>query len=94
MLFVYLFKRLYLFIFRGEGGGEREGEKHPCVFASHVPTTGDLAHNLGMCPDWESNRQPFGLQLTLSPLSYTSQGLIMLSSNYLLFKVLFKTLAL
>ena len=23
---------------------------------------GDLAHNPGMCPDWESNQQPFGLQ--------------------------------
>ena len=23
---------------------------------------GDLAHNPGMCPDWESNRQPFGSQ--------------------------------
>ena len=36
--------------------GEREGEKHQCVVASHVPPTGDLAHNPGMCPDWESNR--------------------------------------
>ena len=41
---------------------EREGEKHQCVVASHVPPTGDLARNPGMCPDWESNRQPFGLQ--------------------------------
>ena len=24
--------------------------------------TGDLAHNPGMCPAWESNRQPFGSQ--------------------------------
>ena len=30
--------------------GEREGEKHQCVVASHVPPTGDLAYNLGMCP--------------------------------------------
>ena len=22
----------------------------------------DLAHNPGMCPDWESNQRPFGLQ--------------------------------
>ena len=27
-----------------------------------MPPTGDMAHNLGMCPDWESNWQPFGLQ--------------------------------
>ena len=32
-----------------------------CVVASHTPTTGDLAHNPGMCPDWESN-QGFGSQ--------------------------------
>ena len=35
--------------------GEREGQKHQCVVASHMPPTGDLAHNPGMCPDWESN---------------------------------------
>ena len=23
---------------------------------------GDLTHNPGMCPDWELNPQPFGLQ--------------------------------
>ena len=23
---------------------------------------GDLAHDPGMCPDWESNRRPFGSQ--------------------------------
>ena len=26
------------------------------------PPTGDLAHNPGMCPDWESNQLPFGSQ--------------------------------
>ena len=67
------FKRFYLFIFR-QGKGKREGEKHPCVVASHAPPTGDLDYNPGMCPDWEWNRRPFGLQLMLNPLSYTSQG--------------------
>ena len=52
-----------LFIFRERGEeGEREREKHQCVVASHRPPTGDPAHNPGMCPDWELNRQPFGLQ--------------------------------
>ena len=37
--------------------------------------TGDLAHNPGMCPDWESNLRPFGLQAALNPLSRTSQVL-------------------
>ena len=32
--------------------GEREGEKHQCVVVSRAPSTGDLAHNPGMCPDW------------------------------------------
>ena len=33
------------------------------MVASHTPThAGDLAHNPGMCPDWESNQQPFGSQ--------------------------------
>ena len=35
--------------------GEREGEKHQCVVASHVPLVGDLACNPGTCPGWESN---------------------------------------
>ena len=30
--------------------------------ASCTSSTGDLAHNPGMCPDWELNWQPFGLQ--------------------------------
>ena len=50
------------------------GEKYQCVVASVTPPTGDLAHNPGMCPDWESNQQPFGSQPALNPLSYTSQG--------------------
>ena len=50
------FKRLYLFIFREKGmEEERDGEKPQCVVASHAPPTGDLAHNPGMCPDWDSN---------------------------------------
>ena len=30
--------------------------------ASHAPPTGDMARNPGVCPDWELNQQPFGLQ--------------------------------
>ena len=37
-------KKKILFIFRELGReGERDGEKHQCVVASHVPPTGDLA---------------------------------------------------
>ena len=43
---------IYLFLERGRER-QREGRKHQCVVASHTPTTGDLARNPGMCPDWE-----------------------------------------
>ena len=55
--FVILLYFIYLFIY-GERGREveREGDKHQCVVASHIPLTGDLACELGRCPDWELNR--------------------------------------
>ena len=54
-------KIFYLCIFRQkEREGDREGEKHQCVVASHTPPTGNLACNPGMCPDWELNWWPFG----------------------------------
>ena len=48
----FFFLRFYLFLERGRVG-EREREKHQCVFASRVSPTGDRACNPGMCPDWE-----------------------------------------
>ena len=49
---------------RGRGGGERESdrnidvrEKHQLVASHKCP---DQTRSLGMCPDWESNPQPFG----------------------------------
>ena len=70
----FFLKRFYSFIFRERGReGEREGEKQQCVGASHMTLTGDLAHNPGMCPDWELNQWPFGSQAS-SPLNHTSQG--------------------
>ena len=71
-----LFKKslfIYLFLERGEGK-ETEEEKHQCVVASHVRPTGDLTHNPGMWPDWESNPDPLVHRPALNPLSYTSQG--------------------
>ena len=51
-------------IFRQRGReGERGGEKHQCVVASHAPPGGDLARNAGTCPDWKLNQQPFGAQV-------------------------------
>ena len=60
----HFWNRFYLF-FRERG---REGERgrevyvYLCVGASCVPPTGDLAHNPGICPNWELNWQPFHLQ--------------------------------
>ena len=45
----------FIYIQRGRVG-EREEEKHQCVFASHVAPTGDLACNPGLSPDWEKNQ--------------------------------------
>ena len=60
----FLKKRLYLFIFIGKGREiERKGEEHQCVVASWMHPGKNLAHNPGMCPDWESNQWPFGLQV-------------------------------
>ena len=58
--------------------GERErtidvGEKHQRV-SSHTPPARHLAHNPGMCPDWESNLQPFGSQSGAQSTENTSQG--------------------
>ena len=53
--------------------GKREGEKHHCVVSSYAPS-GDLAHNPGMCPDWESTGDPLIPRSALSSLSHTSQG--------------------
>ena len=59
--FIYFYFYFILFLER-ERKGEREGEKQQCVIASCTCPSGDLACNPGMCPDWESNQQLFGLQ--------------------------------
>ena len=39
-----------------------------------MPPTGDLAHNLGMCPDWESNLWLFASQAGTQPTEPHKQG--------------------
>ena len=53
------------------------------MIAFHVASTGDLACNPGMCPDWELNWWPFGSQSVLNPLSYTSQVYIFIYILYI-----------
>ena len=62
MIFLSFFKDfIYLFLERGREGG-RVGEKHKCVVASLEPLTGDVAHDPGICSNWESNQRCCGLQ--------------------------------
>ena len=69
VFFNKIFKRFYLFTFRG-GGREEEregninGQEVHWLVASRSPPTGDLAHNPGLCPDWELNWQPLGSQVS------------------------------
>ena len=53
-----------------------EGEKHQCVVASRVPPIGDLAHNPGLCPDWESNWRLFGSQACIQSAEPHQPGLV------------------
>ena len=61
-LVILYFFILFIYFLEREMEGDKEGEKHQCAVASHVPPTGDQACNPGMCPDWESNQRPFGSQ--------------------------------
>ena len=54
---IYLF--MYLFIYR-EGEEKKERNINVLLVASHTPLLGTWPSNPGMCPDWESNHQPFG----------------------------------
>ena len=72
MLFAF-FKRFYLFIFR-EGTGGREGEKHQCVIASHVPLTGTWSEIQTCTLTGNQTGNTLVRRPALSPLSHTSQG--------------------
>ena len=59
------FKKIFTYLFAGKRG-RKKGDKYQCqrcqLVASLTPPNGNLAHNPGMCPNWESNQQPFGSQ--------------------------------
>ena len=76
LAFSFSFINFLIFILREKGReGERVGEKHQCVVAFHTPPTGDPAYNPGMCPDWESNWQPFGSQASAQSTEPHQPGL-------------------
>ena len=95
-----IFIIFYSFIFRESGKeGERMGEKHQCVVASHAPPTGDLAHNPGTCPYWESHQQPLDLQPSTQSTEprqprlyiYLKPRLFLFTRNYLTISTLNNT---
>ena len=72
-LFVHFKDFIYLFLERGRVG-EREGEKHQCVVASHVPPTRDLTRNQACVLTGNQTSNPLIHRPALNPLSHTSQG--------------------
>ena len=60
------------------------------MVASHASSTGDLACNPGMYPDWESNQRPFGSQAGTQSTEPYQPGLILsLYAQLVLFTVVF-----
>ena len=78
---LFNFKKILFIYFQREGEKHDVWEKHQLV-ASHMPPTGNQAHNPGMCPHWESNWQPFTLQDNVQ-LSHTRQGCLQLFNGTL-----------
>ena len=78
MSFCFIKDFIYLFLERGSEG-EREGEKHQCVFASCTPLTADLAHNPACALHWESNQRPFGSQAGTQSTEPHQPGQMMLT---------------
>ena len=76
MFFFFLFFPFLFSILRERGRErERKEKKHPCIVASHTPPTGDLAHNPGKFPDWESNQWLFGSQAGTESIEPHQPGL-------------------
>lgn len=67
------FKKILSLIFRERGRGEK------CDWLPPAPPPslpmGDGAYNSGMCPNLESNRQPFGAGTIPHQLRHSGQGL-------------------
>ena len=68
-------------------------EKHLSV-ASLTSPTGDLAHNPGMCPDWELNQRPFGSQASAQSTEPHQPGLLLYFFLFVIkvFPLFFRTL--
>ena len=86
--FFFFFCRFYLFIFFREEGREKESERNIVVqdkqrsVASLRPPPGDLVCNPGMCPDWELNWRPLGLQASTRSTEPHQPGCIWTSKRF------------
>ena len=66
-------KKIFYLFFRQKGQeGEREGEKHQCMVASHTPPTGPTTQACVLTGNQMGD--PLIHRLALNPLSHTSQG--------------------
>ena len=89
----FFFLKILLLLDRGKGREERGKETSMCGCPIE-----DLAHNPGMCPDWELNQRPFGLQACTQSTEPHQPGvtfgiLIMMCLGLVLFvSILFGTL--
>ena len=70
--------KFFIYYFRERGRkGEREGNISVWLPLA-CPPTGNLDYNPGMCPDWELNQRPFGLQAGTQSTESHQPGLIRL----------------
>ena len=73
VIFIYFLK--ILFIFRERGWeGEKEGDKHQCVVASHCPQLGTQPTSQASALIGNGTSNPLVCRPALSPLSHTNQG--------------------
>ena len=79
-LFFFFFKILFIY-FQTEGKGGREGEKHQCVVASHVPPLGIWPTTQGCALTGNPTGDPLVCIPALNPVSHTSQGQIQLLTD-------------
>nr|KAF6425216.1 hypothetical protein HJG59_009259 [Molossus molossus] len=73
----WFFKKIYfsLLVSEREEGRERERDRNTDAREHQLTTScmapiGDRAHNLGMCPDRDTNRRPLGTWVDAQPLSH------------------------
>ena len=75
LLYVYVTYVYLLMLCMIMEGREKERERNINVW---LPLAGDLVCNPGMCPDWELNQRPFGLQASTQSTEPPQPGQILL----------------